>query len=593
MNIVQRIEALRGLMKEKGIDAYIIPSTDPHQSEYVAEHWKSRAWISGFTGSAGTVVITLNEGGLWTDGRYFIQAEKQLEGSGIKLFKMAQPGVPGFVEWLFNNLKKADCVGFDGRFFAAARVRDMEAKFTKKGIKLNKNYDLIDLIWKDRPNIPVNPIINHDVKYSGKTSYEKLEEIRKEMKTLGAEYYLLSSLDDVAWLFNIRGNDVLNNPVVTAHALVSMDKAWLFIDKRKVGQGEGLELNNNGIEVMDYEAILDFLKNINNRKSILFDGEKINSQLYDTIPEGCIKIEEPNVTTGLKAIKNKVEIENLKGCQLKDGVAMVKFLYWLDENLGKIDITEISASEKLEEFRSKLENFKGISFDTIAGYKDHAAMMHYKATKESQYSLKKEGMLLIDSGGQYLDGTTDITRTIVLGELTAEEKRDFTLTLKAHIGLSRGVFLHGSTGCNLDILARRPLWEQGIDYKCGTGHGVGFFLNVHEGPQGFRQNPTNVVLEKGMVITNEPGVYREGKHGVRIENTLLVIEDRETEFGSFMKFETISYCPISLRGIDESMLSKDEKEWINDYHKKVYEKLSPYLNEEENNWLKSETKTII
>lgn len=592
MNIKERVEALRSLMKQNGMDAYIIPSSDPHQSEYVAEHWKARAWISGFTGSAGTVVITMNDGGLWTDGRYFIQAEKQLEGSGIRLFKMAQPGVPTYTEWLLDTLKDGGCVGFDGKLFAASRVREMTELFNKKGIKINKEHDLIDCIWKDRPEVPANPIMIHDVKFAGKSAKEKLDEVRAEMKKKRAGFYVISSLDDIAWLLNIRGNDVLNNPVVISHVLVTMNEALLFIDERKVDKDAVKELSLSGIKVLPYESIEEHISRIASKETVLLDGDRVNSKLCDAINKDCKRVEEPNVTTKLKAIKNDVEIKNLRRCLVRDGVAMVKFLYWLDENIGKTEITEISASDKLEELRSQQDYYMGLSFDTIGGYKEHAAMMHYKATKESDYSLKAEGMFLVDSGGQYLDGTTDITRTIVLGKLTEEEKRDFTLTLKGNIALSRAVFLHGSTGSNLDILARLPLWEQGIDYKCGTGHGVGFFLNVHEGPQGFRQTPNNITMEKGMIVTNEPGVYKEGKHGIRIENMLLVVEGQETEFGQFMGFDAITYCPIDLDGVEPSLLSDNERQWLNDYHKKVYEELSPYLNASEKEWLKRETREI-
>lgn len=592
MNVRERVEALRKLMKNNGMDAYIIPSSDPHQSEYVADHWKARTWISGFTGSAGTAVITQDDAGLWTDGRYFIQAEKQLSGSGIRLFKMAQPGVLSYDEWIMKTLKKGSCVGFDGKLFSASKVKEMRESFLKEGIEINKEHDLISILWEDRPQIPLNPIIIHDTKYAGKSAKEKLDIVRDEMKKNGTRYYLIGSLDDIAWLYNIRGRDVSNNPVVTSYALVSIDEGILFIDEKKVPDDVKSELSSNGIKVMGYEKITSCLEKLGKDDSILLDPERINSSLYDSIGMGCKIVEEPNVTTKLKAVKNDVEIENMKRCHVKDGVAMVKFLYWLDENLGNIEITEISASDKLEEFRGDQEHFVETSFDTIAGYKDHAAMMHYKASSETQYSLKKEGMLLVDSGGQYLDGTTDITRTIVLGPLTDEEKRDFTLTLKGHIGLSRAKFLYGSTGSNLDILARLPLWEQGIDYKCGTGHGIGFFLNVHEGPQGFRQTPNKVVLEKGMIVTNEPGVYKEGKHGIRTENVILVVEDEKTESGQFMSFETISYCPIDIDGIDASMLSHEEKMWLNNYHSEVFKKISPYLTDSEREWLKIETREI-
>jgi Xaa-Pro aminopeptidase len=592
MDIRERVEKLRQLMKEKGMDAYIIPSSDAHKSEYVAEHWKCRQWISGFSGSAGSVVVTMTDAGLWTDGRYHIQAEKQLEGSNIKLFKMGQPEVTSYIEWLKNSLKHKDCVGFDGKVFSAAEVKSMIDIFKAKEIKLEMNFDLINELWEDRPSIPKNPIFLHNVKFAGKSRREKIEEVRKEMKQKGANNYLLASLDDIAWLLNIRGQDVCNNPVVTSYAIVSEDKVELFIDTKKVCLEDKTELEADNIEVKDYREAANSIKRLTQKDTIMLDSNKVNMWLYSLINEEVRKVEESDITTKLKAVKNDVEIENLIRCQTKDGVAMVKFIKWLKESVNKEKITEITVDKKLIEFRDEQEHSKGPSFDTIAGYKEHAAMMHYKAVPESDYVLKGEGMLLVDCGGQYLDGTTDITRTIVLGKLSSEEKRDFTLVLKAHIGLSSVKFLYGATGSNLDVLARRPLWEYGLDYKCGTGHGVGFLLNVHEGPQGFSQVPNKVKLEQGMVITNEPGIYKEGKHGVRTENTMLVTLDEKTEFGQFMRFKTISYCPIDLEGIDINMLTSEEKNWLNTYHKEVYDKLYPYLNQEEEEWLKKETRSV-
>lgn len=592
MDIKKRVSALRSLMKEKNIDAYIIPSCDAHQSEYVAEHWKSRAWISGFTGSAGTVVITKDEAGLWTDGRYYIQAEKQLEGSGIKLFKMREPNVPSTTEWISDTLSKDACVGFDGKTFSTAAVKNMKKKFSKKNLKVNSEYDLIDAIWTDRPELPDDKIYTHEVKYAGKSRLEKIQEVRKYMQKQETNYYLISGLEDIAWLFNIRGNDVANNPVIISYALISDKEAYIFISENKVPENVRKELENEGITVKGYDDIQGYLKSLKDNDSVLYNSNKINLWLFNSIPEKCKKIDKRDITTHLKAIKNDVEIENLKRCQIKDGVAMVKFLYWLDNTVGKEKVTEISATDKLEGFRAQQDLFVEVSFDTIAGYKEHAAMMHYKATPDSDYELKREGMFLVDSGGQYLDGTTDITRTIVLGKLSEEEKFDFTLTLKGHIALSRAVFLYGTTGTQLDILARKPLWEQGIDYKCGTGHGVGFFSTVHENPQRIGPQLSDVKIEESMVTTNEPGVYKEDRHGIRIENDLLTVQDKETEFGKFMKFETISFCPIDLEGINVDMLTNEEKEWLNDYHKDVYDKLSPYLDEDEKVWLKNETREI-
>lgn len=592
MKVKERIEALRKLMRDNEMDAYIVPSFDAHQSEYVAEHWKSRQWISGFTGSAGTAVITLEDAGLWTDGRYYIQAEKQLEGSGMRLFKAAEPETPSFAEWLGDVLKKESSVGFDGTVFSVDMVRDIHKELDDKNIGLKFEQDLINQLWSDRPEIPKSPVFVHEVTYAGKSRTEKLNQVREEMTKLGANHYLLTSLDDIAWLLNIRGNDVPNNPVVISNVVIALDKCYLFIDSSKLSKEIKSTLESESIELKDYNEIENFLEELADKDAVIFDSGKTNICLYNAIHENVKKVEKPNITTSLKGIKNEIEIENLKNCEIMDGVAMVKFIKWLKTSVNKEKITEISAADKLEEFRSQIELFTGLSFDTIGGYKDHAAMMHYKATEESQYTLKNEGFFLVDSGGQYYNGTTDTTRTIVLGKLTEEERRDYTLVLKAHIGLSTAKFLHGATGANLDVLARQPIWKYGIDYKCGTGHGVGFFLNVHEGPQGFRAN-NYVKLEKGMILTNEPGIYKEGKFGIRTENMMLVVEDEKTEFGQFMKFEPITYCPIDLDGINNDMLTIEEKQWINDYHNDVFNGLSPYLNEEEKQWLKEETRELL
>ncbi|MGA3600154.1 aminopeptidase P family protein [Lysinibacillus agricola] len=592
MNIRDRVEKLRQLMKENQMDAYIVPSFDAHQSEYVAEHWKCRQWISGFTGSAGTVVITLEDAGLWTDGRYYIQAERQLESSGIRLFRMMDPGVPSYTEWLADVLKEESNVGFDGNVFSIDMVKKMEKDLKAKGIELKMDKDLIGDLWKDRPEIPKGPIFTHDVKYAGKSRVEKLNEVREEMKNKGANYYILTSLDDIAWLLNIRGADVLNNPIAIANVIVAEHKCYLFIDSCKVSPLIKLELEAEGIELKASAEIQTLLGNLSNGDAVILDTNKTNIRLYNAINSSTKKIESPNITTNLKAIKNEVEIKNLKWCEIKDGLAMVKFIKWLKNSVDKTEISEIIAEERLEDFRREQEGFVGPSFDTIAGYKEHAAMMHYKANKETQYTLKNEGLFLIDSGGQYYDGTTDITRTIVLGRLSDEQKRDFTLVLKGFIALSSVKYLYGATGSNLDVLARQPIWQYGLDYKCGTGHGVGFFLNVHEGPQSIRNDHNNVILEKGMIITNEPGIYLEGKYGIRIENMMLVVEDEKTEFGQFMKFEAITYCPIDLAGINKEMLTESEKQWLNNYHQEVYTKLGPYLNEEERAWLKEETREI-
>lgn len=588
---MSKIDNLREIMKKNDIHHYIIPSSDPHQSEYVADYYKGRAYVSGFTGSAGTIVVSLNTANLWTDGRYFIQAARELNNSGIDLMKMRTPGYPNVEEWIKSNVKEGETLGFDGRCYSANQYKQILsiAKYNKFNIKMDK--DLLDDIWTERPELPSEKIFLHDVKFAGKNVKEKLSEVRSEMNNLNVESYIISSLDDIAWLFNIRGNDIKFNPVVLSYALITMNSAKLYIDMKKVDNKVLGELKKHGVEILEYNNIYKDILNIN--ESILIDPAKVNANIYSLIKKEVKIIEGLNITTKLKAIKNETEIANLEVCQVRDGVAMVKFIKWLKESVGKDEVTEILASEKLKEFRAMGENFKGKSFGTIAGYKDHAAMMHYSATEKTQYKLKPEGMFLVDSGGQYLDGTTDITRTFILGQLTEEEKRDFTLVLRGHINLLTAKFLKGTTGMNLDILARRPLWDYGIDYKCGTGHGVGFFLNVHEGPQGFRQEGNTTVLEPGMIITNEPGIYKEGKYGIRTENTLLVVKDIVSEeSGEFYSFKTISYCPIDLDGVEVRLLTNKERNWLNEYHSIVFEKLSPYLNESEKEFLKHETRAI-
>lgn len=588
---MSNLNNLREVMKKENVDYYIIPSGDSHQSEYVPEYYKGRAYVSGFTGSAGTLLVGLEESYLWTDGRYFIQAEKELNGSGIKLMKMNIPGYPSLLEWIKNNVKEGKTLAFDGSTISVNEYKNYKELAKKNGFNIKMDKDFLNEIWSDRPELSKEKIFIHDTKYCGKFASEKLEEVRAEMTTLEGENYVVTPLDDIAWLFNIRGNDIAYNPVALAYALISDKEAVLYINEEKVTNDDKRTLEAQGVTLKSYNDIYEDIKNVTG--SIIIDGAKVNGKLYSLISEDVKIIENLNITTSLKAVKNEVEIKNMEVSQVRDGVAMVKFIKWLKENVGKINATEILASDKLEEIRAKGENFKGLSFNTIAGYKDHAAMMHYSATEESQYELDSEGMLLIDSGAQYLDGTTDITRTFILGPITEEEKRDFTLVLKSHIALATTIFLKGTNGCNLDAIARRPLWRYGMDYKCGTGHGVGFFLNVHEGPQGIRPFGNTIALEPGMILTNEPGVYKENKHGIRTENTLLVTKAfKNDEMGEFYKFDTISYCPIDLEGIDVSLLDEEEREWLNNYHRTVYEKLSPYLNEEEKKFLEKETRSI-
>ncbi|OOM75311.1 aminopeptidase P family protein [Clostridium sp. BL-8] len=591
MKVSERIQKLRELMKKEKIDYYIVPSDDFHQSEYVAECFKARAYITGFTGSAGTALIGKEKAILWTDGRYFIQANHQLEGSGVELFKMRIPGWPTLEEWLMDNMKKGETLGFDGRVVPLNQYKEILKIKEKKNINISMSKDLIQEIWIDKPEMPKEKIFILDTKYCGKTANEKIHEVRAEMKKLGGKAYIVASLDDIAWLFNIRGNDVKYTPVILSYALIDEKQARLYIDKEKVSASDKERLLAEGIELKDYEDIFGDIMAI--KDSVILDSGKVSAFIYEQINKDTNIIEELNITTKLKAIKNETEIKSLKNCQLKDGVAMVKFIKWIKENAGKEVITELTLNDKLYEFRSKGDLFIEESFATIAGYKEHAAMMHYSATEESAYKLERQGILLVDSGGQYLDGTTDITRSIVLGEISKQERRDFTLVLKAHINLMKAKFLKGTTGSNIDILSRRVLWEEGIDYKCGTGHGVGFCLSVHEGPQTIRPIPNTIELEPGMILTNEPGIYREGSHGIRTENIMLVVEDEKSdEFGEFYRFETMSYCPIDLDGIDKELLTEDEKEWLNSYHEETYNKLSPFLNSEEKEFLKNATKSI-
>lgn len=588
---MNNLEKLRKVMKEENINYYIIPSSDFHQSEYVADYFKGREFISGFTGSAGVLLVTLNNAFLWTDGRYFIQAEKELEGTGISLMKQRIPGYPSLEEWIEKNVKENECLAFDGEVFSINQYKTYLKLSNENKFNIKIEKDLLKFVWESRPELPKDKVFLHNEKYCGKAASEKLKEVREHMKERNADSFILSSLDDIAWLCNIRGRDIKFNPVALSYMIIKMDEAVLYIDTDKLSIEILEKLKGEGIEVKEYSNVFDDAKNV--KGTVLIDENKLNAKVYKTLSENIKVINEINITTNLKAIKNSTEIANWEVSQVRDGVAMVRFIKWLRENVGREKITEISASKKLTSIRSCGENYMGDSFNTIAGYKEHAAMMHYSANEESDYELKEEGMFLVDSGAQYLDGTTDITRTFILGNISEEEKRDYTLVLKGHIALSTAKFLKGTTGINLDVLARRPLWNYGIDYKCGTGHGVGFFLNVHEGPQGIRPEGNNVPLEPGMILTNEPGVYKKDKHGIRTENTLIVEKDFiSEEFGEFYKFRTISYCPIDIRGIDVNLLNSEEREWINNYHKLVFDKLSLYLNEEEKEFLREETKEI-
>lgn len=592
MTINERIDSLRGLMKKHNVHAFIIPSCDNHQGEYVGDYFKSRAWISGFTGSAGTVVITLNKSALWTDGRYHIQAAHQLQGSEVELFKDGLPGTKSYTQFIKDELKPGERVAFNGKVFSVNSLKALQFTLEDSGIEIVPEEDLIDLIWKDRPSIPKNKIFIHDVKFAGKSRVEKIKEVREEMAKHKATAYVFASLEDIIWLTNLRGSDVHNNPFFLSYVLLTNNCCTLYIDQEKVDDVTRKELEKDGLCIKNYDDIAKDLKTLNDNDKVIYDPSRLNVWLKSAI-KNTIKVHEMrDITSDLKAIKNSVEIENTMKSQIRDGVAMVKFNKWLNDTIAKETITEISASDKLEEIRSQGENYMGLCFDTIAGYKENAAMMHYCATKDNFATLKPEHFFLVDSGAHYLDGTTDITRTFALGEFTDEEMEDYTLVLKGNIALSKAIFLNEAIGTSLDILARRPLWEKGLDYKCGTGHGVGFFSTVHEGPHQIRKNVVDVVLKPGMVVTNEPGVYKEGKHGIRIENDLLIEKAFETDCGTFLKFKAITFCPIDLKPVKKELLYSEEIQWLNDYHKEVFDRLSPYLNKEETAWLKEATRSI-
>ncbi len=595
--IKERLSILRKYMNEKNIDAYIIPSSDNHQSEYVGDYFKCREFISGFTGSAGTVVVTMAEAGLWTDGRYFIQAENELKGSTIKLFKMGEEGVPTTDEYLYNNIKEGGVLGFDGRVICAKEGSNLEDKLAQKNIKIVYEYDLVGKVWEDRPSLSTEKAFLLDVKFAGETFSSKLERLRNAMREKNVTAHVITTLDDIAWLFNIRGGDVKFNPVVLSYALITLDKVYLFVDETKLNEEILNELNKEDVCIKPYNDIYEFIKTLDKDEKILLDSTKINYAILNNIPNEVIKVDEFNPTMFMKAQKNKVELENIRNSHIKDGVAFTKFMYWLKNNVGKIEISELSASKKLEDLRREQDGFIEPSFGTIAGYREHAAMMHYSATPETDYKLEPRDLFLIDSGGQYYDGTTDITRTMALGEVNDELKKHFTAVVRGMINLSMAKFLHGVRGYNLDILARRPMWNMGIDYKCGTGHGIGFLLNVHEAPNGFRwrivpERFDSAVLEEGMVTTNEPGIYIEGSHGIRVENELVVRKAEKNEYGQFMEFEVVTLAPIDLDIIDVKEMNREERAYLNCYHKLVYDKISPFLTIEEKEWLKEYTREI-
>ena len=590
-SIKERIHALRMTFRPNNIKAFIIPSTDPHLSEYVAPYWMSREWISGFTGSAGTVVILMDKAGLWTDSRYFLQAEKELEGSGITLYKEMLPETPSITKFLCQNLKPGESVSIDGKMFSVQQVEQMKEDLAPYQLQVNLFGDPLKNIWKDRPSMPDAPAFIYDVKYAGKSCGEKVAAIRTELKKKGIFALFLSSLDEIAWTLNLRGSDVHCNPVIVSYLLVTQDEVVYFISPEKITQEVNEYLQEQQVSLRKYDEAESFLNSFTG-ENILIDPKKTNYAIYSAINPACKVVRGESPVTLLKAIRNEQEIAGIHHAMQRDGVALVKFLKWLEASVLSGKETELSVDRKLHEFRAAQPLYMGESFDTIAGYKEHGAIVHYSATEESDVTLQPKGFLLLDSGAQYLDGTTDITRTIALGELTEEEKTDYTLILKGHIALAMAKFPAGTRGAQLDVLARMPIWSHGMNFLHGTGHGVGHFLSVHEGPQSIRMNENPIVLQPGMVTSNEPGVYKAGSHGIRTENLTLVCKDKEGMFGEYFKFETITLCPICKKGIIKEMLTAEEVKWFNDYHRTVYEKLSPSLNEEEKKWLLEATKAI-
>ena len=594
MTVNERIHALRDAMISMNLDAYVIPSSDPHLSEYVAEHWKGRVWISGFTGSAGVVVITKDHAGLWTDSRYFIQAEEQLKDSEMELHKLKIPHTPEYLTWMAENLPENATVGYDGWLFSVGQVRNMAQALKGKSIRLNMDHDLLKRVWKDRPALPSEYIFEHALKYAGVSREAKLAGIRSQMKELGADAYLVTTLDDIAWVLNLRGADVDCNPVFISYLLVDQNETTLFIDEDKIPDALKSILKKAGIKFMPYQAIATSLQHWPADKKILVDKSTCNIYLYNCIGEES-KLDGENLIAPAKAIKNHVEAENIRLVMEKDGVALVRFHRWLEYTLNEREVPETEVAVKLKEFRKEMGDYIGESFDAIVGYQANGAIVHYHAEVDTCANIRKEGILLIDCGGQYLNGTTDITRTIPLSEPTERQQKDYTLVLKGNLAISMAKFPKGTYGAQFDAMARQHLWRHARNYGHGTGHGVGAFLNVHEGPQSFSptiSSRTTMPIEIGTVTSNEPGLYRAGKWGIRIENLVMCVPAFESDFGEFYEFETLTLFPIDTQLIDKSWLSGEEIDWLNQYHKEVLERLSPMLHPEEVEWLEAKCRPI-
>lgn len=588
--IQDRLKALRQLMELHEIDAYIINGTDPHLSEYAPERWKTRDYISGFTGSAGTVVIAANGGGLWTDSRYFLQAENQLQNTGIALFKQGVSDTPSITEWLKQQVEENGKVGLDGSCFSMQNIEKMEDEFRPKAILLETETDLIDQIWNDRPIFPNSKAEIVPDNVAGETVLEKISRLTESVADV--DFHFISALDEIAWLLNIRGTDVAFNPVLMAYLLVGKEKSYLFVNSNKVSDEIQLELKKSNVECVLYDSVFQKLSDLLPNKTVYFDNGKTNGAIVKSIPETAKIKNGISQVALLKSQKNETEISGFQKAMEQDGVALTNFLYWLDTNVGQKQITEYDVRLKLKEFREEQPNFKQESFPPIVGYANHGAIVHYSVTPESANIIEPKGLLLFDSGGQYTCGTTDTTRTVAVGEVSAKMKTDFTLVLKGMIGLTNVVFPKNTKGFHIDIMARQWLWREGLNYGHGTGHGIGFFLNVHEGPMSIRQEFNNIPIMKGMVISNEPALYRENEYGIRTENVIHCVEKQKTEFGDFLGFETLTLCPIDKRCIEKALLQPEEIEWLNKYHEMVFDRLNKYFQEEKLEWFKTATSPL-
>lgn len=591
--IPERLAALRTEMKKRGIAMYVVPTADFHNSEYVGTHFKARAFITGFTGSAGTAVITMTQAGLWTDGRYFVQAASQLEGTTVTLYRMGEEGVPKVSEYIEQTLDEGECLGFDGRVVSGKWGDELAELVAQKYGRMRVDEDLIDLIWEDRPPLSKEPVWILDSRYSGRSAKDKLAAVRAKMKEKNAEIHLTSSLCDIAWILNVRGNDISYVPVVLSYLAITAEECIWFMQEEVLDEKLRTYLQENGIKTRPYKSFYEYVKTLDGQK-ILLDRSAVNYRICASISKSNTIVDSADPTIGMKSVKNPVEIENIRQAHIKDAVAMCKFMYWLKTNVGTIPMTEISASDYLAELRAGQDGFLDLSFETICGYAGHGAIVHYAATAQSDAELKPEGFLLVDSGGHYLEGTTDITRTFALGPVTDNMKEDYTCVCRSNLNLANARFLYGCTGRNLDIIARAPFWERGLDYKHGTGHGVGYILNVHEGANAFRwqKSGEEAVLEEGMVTTDEPGIYMEGKYGIRLENELVCRKGEKNEFGQFMYFENLTYVPFDLDAIVPERMTEAERRWLNAYHTDVYNTVSPFLKGDELAWLKKATREI-